>query len=43
MFHDYSMLLTLCEMGGGSIHLVGTNGYHEKLEKQRHTSLEPQI
>ena len=37
------MLLTLSEMGEESIHSVGTNGYHEKLEKQRHTSLEPQI
>ena len=35
MFYDYSKFLTLCEMSEQSFHLIGTNGYHEKLEKER--------
>ena len=36
MFYDcQSMLLTSCEMNEESIHLIDTNGYHEKLENER--------
>ena len=36
MFYDcQSVLLTLCEMNKEAIHLIGTNGYHEKLENER--------
>ena len=35
MFYDYSMLLTLCEMGEESIHLLARTVINEKLEKER--------
>ena len=36
MFYDcQSVLLTLCEMNEEAIHLIGTNGDHEKLENER--------
>ena len=33
----YSMLVTLCEMGEVSFHLIGTNGFYVKAETERFT------
>ena len=35
---DYSMLITLYEVGGMHFHLLGTNGFHAKAKNERFTA-----